>query len=1488
MYAQWKAIYTDCDPGYYLPAGQYGTTSCRPCEISYFCPGSPEGGWPYNSTEPQGKNSCVEELSDNNATTLTERSVSKNDCILQCSPYLNGTRTGYVLNQRGGRDGYYRYDEDSSEVCKYSARIQYVGVDSGYCPEQTYVLPSNSEQLELCRNVGQTPGKTFLGWTDNTGRNYLASSLTSTINAYNLYPDNGVVTMTAQWEKHKYTVTYNCNNADGNVYLEEDIEFESSYTLRSSNICSNPGHTFNKWECDIDYTGNSFNMPASNVVCSAKWNENTYDIVFNGNGADSGTSTESMTGLVYNQKYNLNANGFVKTGFEFKGWCKDWNLTTETCSSALYSDKQSVSALAESGTVTLYAVWDKDRYSINYYNVPNGFENNNPSYFYVDTDTFVLKPATKAGYTFKGWCTDATLQTCSLNQTVVKGTSRNLDFYLKYDTNTYNIYYKNTDGTDVEFTSDVKRTFTVDETFNYPRNVSNQGYTLVNWYKDSNLRNITYGIQAGSIASDVTIYARWNANNSKLIYHCDNDNNNNFIQNGKVGDVLNVINSDSCGRAYYTVRWTCDGETYLPMSNITLTKEEINCYPQWTEEESYTIIYMNTEDATLPTDIHTTYKSSEGYTFPTSGISKSGYTFKGWYKDANLRQKTYSKEVGTTGTVTVYARWAQSTEPTPVVTNGKVSYYCDPATGIVTTEQTGTVGATVTTIDAAQCNRPQDNLIWLCNGLQYPASSNITISAENIACYAQWTSGSDYTIIYMNTEGATLPTDIHTTYKSSEGYTFPTSGISKSGYTFKGWYKDANLRQKTYSIEVGTTGTVTVYARWSTNSYKIDYTCPDGTVISETVKYETSLNVQDLIAECPYVPGVDPEGIECDDVLYEDKIVVPNENIECQVIYTYEDYNISYKYVDDDKTEYDLNLLPKTYTVNTPTFTLPTAEIEGREFVAWCETSKLTNCSDNMQITKGSTGDITVYAKTKTMKIDCLPGYYIEPGSTECNKPCEPGKHCDGGEYPYDPNKPQGTESCPEDYPLSDANAESENDCYKLCPEREHYTVTGKWYKNRNECVYTQIPGCPQDYYMNSDNECLPCASGMNSDGGYTTECGCKTGYSLQTSVNSVVYPTSSVRVLDNSVLDSSTWHVDIDPSTWMHREANGKWSCRNKGGSVGKYWNDANDASIAGSYCWCAMSEPYETKYVDAGYQNGSNCSGTCAQMCGERIKTNPSVRKAIFASAYEDGSADYETNICLPNSYIIVLNDNGGNGGTGRLYELYDNGFYIDSEHNISASYVNIPVRDGYKFVGYFENIDSDTAYIDANGLLLNNMTPTFAENKVLYAKWTSNKIDCLPGYYIEPGSTECNKPCEPGKHCDGGEYPYDPNKPQGTESCPEDYPLSDANAASVEDCFKSCPEKPDTTGVTGGIYHNGINTCVYEYECASGKWLHIGNNDKVCLSENKLTSPALVFDINGHKYYLGLTENSRLPVNKDSTKKMHVEYGRKSYNAHDATVM
>ena len=101
---------------------------------------------------------------------------------------------------------------------------------------------------------------------------------------------------------------------------------------------------------------------------------------------------------------------------------------------------------------------------------------------------------------------------------------------------------------------------------------------------------------------------------------------------------------------------------------------------------------------------------------------------------------------------------------------------------------------------------------------------------KNTEYTAEWVTEGDYTITYVNVDGATN--------ENPESYNVETETITlkdpaKAGYTFDGWYKDGEFTDEITEIPQGTTGDITLYAKWEPVNYTITYELDSGINASE-------------------------------------------------------------------------------------------------------------------------------------------------------------------------------------------------------------------------------------------------------------------------------------------------------------------------------------------------------------------------------------------------------------------------------------------------------------------------------------------------------------------------------------------------------------------------------------------------------------------------------------------------------------------------------
>ena len=98
---------------------------------------------------------------------------------------------------------------------------------------------------------------------------------------------------------------------------------------------------------------------------------------------------------------------------------------------------------------------------------------------------------------------------------------------------------------------------------------------------------------------------------------------------------------------------------------------------------------------------------------------------------------------------------------------------------------------------------------------------------KNTEYTAVWVKEGDYTITYELDGGTNAPENPASYNVETETITL--KDPAKAGYTFEGWYKDGEFTTQVTEITQGTTGNITLYAKWEPVSYTITYELDGGT-----------------------------------------------------------------------------------------------------------------------------------------------------------------------------------------------------------------------------------------------------------------------------------------------------------------------------------------------------------------------------------------------------------------------------------------------------------------------------------------------------------------------------------------------------------------------------------------------------------------------------------------------------------------------------------
>ena len=339
----------------------------------------------------------------------------------------------------------------------------------------------------------------------------------------------------ANYEANKYTVRFHANDGgDAATVKEQEFSYGTSQSLTLVSVLrfAKTGYVFASWKASDETTYQDgeevLNLATGGTVdLNAVWSPIKYSIEFDGNGAESGSV--NPIAAEYDTVYSLPGNGFVRSGFDFKGWLLD---------SATYVVGDSVSNLTTTAdaTVTFSAVWSEQRYIAfdgHGADDADAMAADTMTFDGVETQSLVSNKFEKTGYTFAGWATNET-EAVALNAPYADGAdvvSTNLwgrigetnVLYAVWQTNAYTVVFNANGGTgEMEpqpFVYDVPQALaTCDFTSNliFAGWATNETDNAV--FADSAVvSNLT-----AQADGTVTLYAVWDNGELSRAMHCSN------------------------------------------------------------------------------------------------------------------------------------------------------------------------------------------------------------------------------------------------------------------------------------------------------------------------------------------------------------------------------------------------------------------------------------------------------------------------------------------------------------------------------------------------------------------------------------------------------------------------------------------------------------------------------------------------------------------------------------------------------------------------------------------------------------------------------------------------------------------------------------------------------------------------------------------------------------------------------------------------------
>jgi len=315
-----------------------------------------------------------------NGYTFKGWSTSKNGEV----EYLNGA--SYTMGLNASYTLYAVWEENVNGL-----NFDGNGNTSG---SMSAIALKTGETKAIPSNTFVKTGYHFIGWAEskdgevvyNNGETYTMGT-------------NSQYTLYAVWEANLNTLIFNGNGATGGTMSSMQIRSDASKALNSNGF-TRTGYVFDGWSTTengavVYEDGETYLMGTdSENTLYAVWVLNENIIVFNGNGATSGTMDNQI--IYKDGSIVIQKNEFHRTGYHFIGWAES------TDGDMLYDDESTI-IFQQKEIYTLYAVWVPNVYNITY--VLNGGTNsteNKESFTILDLP-LKLDNAKKIGHTFNGW-----------------------------------------------------------------------------------------------------------------------------------------------------------------------------------------------------------------------------------------------------------------------------------------------------------------------------------------------------------------------------------------------------------------------------------------------------------------------------------------------------------------------------------------------------------------------------------------------------------------------------------------------------------------------------------------------------------------------------------------------------------------------------------------------------------------------------------------------------------------------------------------------------------------------------------------------------------------------------------------------------------------------------------------------------------------------------------------------------------------------------
>ena len=565
------------------------------------------------------------------------------------------------------------------------------------------------------------------------------------------------------------------------------------------------GYIFGGWRyLDEPFNFNSYIL--SDVELVTTWTPITYTIAFDKNAEDATGTMESIP-CTYDNEYPLTLNGFTRENYTFEGWA------TSADGEVVYTDEENVTNLTTTNenTVTLYAVWTADEFTITYGGL-EGATVSNPVKYTVES-TFTLNNPEREGYTFLGW-TGSNGDVPQEEVTIAAGTTGALTYTANWEANTYTISFNKNANEATGTMEDIECTYGVECVL--PENTySRTGYVTDGWATSADgekVHNPGATSTSFTLEDEYELFVHWIPDVYTITYTGLEGATVSNPENYTIEDTFTLNNPTKGG--YTFTGWTGSNGN-VPQLSITVSvgsTGSLTYNANWTEATYEIQFHANANDATGEmSNLECTYGTS--CTLTPNAFERNGYDFSGWAETAN-GAKLYDDEAENTAFTTeavydLYAVWTPK--------NYTISYELHDGNA-----SNLTINYNIETnnfVLATPTRTGYTFLGWTGDNGDTPETT-VTIEKGtygNLSFEANWAI-TNYDIVYnKNANDATGQMD-NTTCTYNTDCVLSANSYTREDYVFAGWsLTDSGeiIEGNTVNTLTTTESEVTIYAIWT-------------------------------------------------------------------------------------------------------------------------------------------------------------------------------------------------------------------------------------------------------------------------------------------------------------------------------------------------------------------------------------------------------------------------------------------------------------------------------------------------------------------------------------------------------------------------------------------------------------------------------------------------------------------------------------------------